>query len=217
MGYRLVMFDFDGTLADSFPWFVRVINGVADRYRFKRIEEDEFDTLRGYSGREMVRHLGVASWKLPFIAGHMRRLKTRDADSVPLFPGTGALLRRLDEAGVTVAIVSSNAEANVRRILGPENTARVHFFECGASIFGKRSSFRRVLRRSGVAPAEALCVGDEIRDLEAAREAGLPFGAVTWGYTTAAALRGRSPEYVFASMEEIAETVISPGGAGAES
>ncbi len=39
--YRLVVFDFDGTLADSFPWFARVINDVADRYRFARIAPDE--------------------------------------------------------------------------------------------------------------------------------------------------------------------------------
>jgi phosphoglycolate phosphatase len=46
-----------------------------------------------------------------------------------------------------------------------------------------------------------------LRDLEAARDAGIPFGAVTWGYTTAEALRARAPEVVFERVEEIAEVV----------
>ncbi|HEX2189905.1 MAG TPA: HAD hydrolase-like protein [Longimicrobiaceae bacterium] len=205
--YRLVIFDFDGTLADSFPWFLRVFNEVADRFRFRRIEEGEVETLRGYSGREMMRHLRVPFWKLPWIARHMRRLKTRDLHTISLFPGVDALLERLADSGVELAIVSSNADVNVRGVLGPGNAARVRYWECGASIFGKRASFRRVLRRSGVAPAEALCVGDEIRDLEAARGAGIPFGAVTWGYTTEEALRARSPEAVFRSLDDVVDTV----------
>ena len=63
MGYRLVIFDFDGTLADSFAWFVAIFNDVADRYRFRRIEAGDLETLRGLSGREMVRHVGASPWR----------------------------------------------------------------------------------------------------------------------------------------------------------
>jgi len=208
MRYRLVIFDFDGTLADSFPWFVRVFNEAADRYRFRRIREGELEELRGLGGREIVRRLGVPAWKLPLIARHMRRLAARDIDTVSLFPGVDPLLRRLSDAGVVLAVVSSNGYGNVSRVLGPENVARIHHFRCGASLFGKAASFRRVLRRSGVAPGEALAVGDEIRDLEAARAVGIPFGAVSWGYTTAGALRAHGPALSFDRVEAIAEGVL---------
>ena len=68
MPYKLALFDFDGTLADSFPWFTTVVNDAADKYGFRRIARHEFDTLRGKSAREMIAHLGVRRWKLPFIA-----------------------------------------------------------------------------------------------------------------------------------------------------
>ena len=207
MRYKLVVFDFDGTLADSFAWFVGVFNDAADRFRFRRIDERELDALRGLSGRQMMKHAGASPWKLPFIASHVRRQTERYAGQVALFPGAGELLRRLHGAGVALAVVSSNSEENVRRVLGPENAGLVRFYECGASIFGKRASFRRVLRRSGFAPGEALCVGDEIRDLEAAREAGIPFGAVAWGYTLPDALRAHAPAEMFEAMEGIAQAV----------
>jgi phosphoglycolate phosphatase len=207
MKYRLLIFDFDGTLADSFPWFVATINTVADRYGFRRIDDGELDQLRGYSAREMVRRLGIPAWKLPLIARHIRKLKSRDRGAIGIFPGVDTLLRQLAGRGVMLAVVSSNSEENVRRALGPELAPLIHHYACGASLFGKAASFRKVLRRCDVALAETLCVGDELRDLEAAREAGLPFGAVTWGYTTAEALRAQAPEVVFERVEEIAEVV----------
>ncbi len=57
--YKLVIFDFDGTLADSFPWFLQVSNTLADRYRFRRMTEQEGTALRGMSARQMIQHFGV--------------------------------------------------------------------------------------------------------------------------------------------------------------
>lgn len=205
--YRLVIFDFDGTLADSFPWFIRVVNEVAARYRFRRIEEAELDTLRGYSARQMMEHLAVPRWKLPLIVRAMRKKKAADVRSIALFPGVDALLRSLAERGVELALVTSNSRDNAARILGPENAARFRHWECGMSVFGKRAGFRRVLRRSGVPRTQALCIGDEIRDLEAARAEGIPFGAVAWGYTRADSLRAHAPAEVFATVEDIAARV----------
>lgn len=209
--YRLVIFDFDGTLADSFPWFIGVVNGVAERYRFKRIEESELDTLRGYSARQMMKHLAVPSWKLPLIVRRVRRMKAADIRQITLFAGVDALLRSLEERGVETALVTSNSYANAVRILGPENAARIRYYECGMSLFGKRAGFRRVLRRSGVPRGEAICIGDEIRDLEAARAEGIAFGAVSWGYTHAGSLRAHAPTALFATVDEVAARVAGPG------
>jgi len=205
--YRLFIFDFDGTLADSFPWFIQVVNQVADRYRFKRIEEHEIEMLRGFSARQMVEHLGVSRWKMPLIVRHMRRLKGEHVHRIPLFDGVDGLLRTLSDRGATLALVTSNSYENVARILGPENAGLFRHVECGASLFGKRARFRKVLQRSGIPRDEALCVGDEIRDLEAARSAGIPFGAVTWGYTREDSLRALAPAEVFTTLDEIAARV----------
>ncbi len=207
MRCKLVIFDFDGTLADTFPWFMRIINDVADRYRFKRIEPHEVELLRGMGAAEIMLHLGVPRWKLPLIAGHMRRRKAREIGETKLFNGVEALLARLADAGVRVAIVSSNSEANVRAVMGPSLAARVAFFECGASVFGKAARFRKVLRRSGILPPQAICIGDEVRDLDAARRAGIAFGAVAWGFTRADALQARGPNVLFSSLDEIADIV----------
>ncbi len=204
---RLVVLDFDGTLADSFDWFAGVLDGVADRYRFRRVERHEVDALRALGAREIVRHLGIPRWKLPLIARHMHGLAARDAGRIRLFPGIDAMLAELAATGVPSAILSSNREDTVRRVLGPGNAAGIAAYSCGASVFGKARRLRRLLAQARVMPVETLCVGDEIRDLEAARTVGCAFGAVGWGYTDAAALAAQAPDLLFATPAEIAPAI----------
>jgi phosphoglycolate phosphatase len=203
-GPALVVLDFDGTLADSFDWFCSVMNGVAERYRFRQVEAHAVEGLRLQGARAIVAHLGIPHWKLPLIARHMHALAARDAARIALFPGVPEMLAGIAQAGVPMAILSSNRADTVRRVLGPDNAARIDAYACGASLFGKARRLRRLLARRGVAPARALCIGDEIRDLEAARALGCPFGAVAWGYTDPKALAAQGPEHLFSNPGEIA-------------
>ena len=207
MPYSLVIFDLDGTLADSFPWFQRNVNDVADRFGFRRVAEEDVEALRHASTREILDRLDVPLWKLPFIARHVRRLKTQQAASISLFDGAGEMLASLAMNGVRLALVSSDTEANAREKLGA-STKLFADFDCAASIFGKPAKFRRVLKRAGVGAAEAIAIGDEIRDIEAARAAGIACGAVTWGYAAPNALKALQPDLVFERMEDIASMLI---------
>jgi phosphoglycolate phosphatase len=209
MPYSLVIFDLDGTLVDSFPWFLRNVNDVADRFGFRRVADGDVEALRHASTREILAHLEVPLWKLPAIARHMRRLKTEQAASITLFDGAEAMLRALAAAGVRLALVSSDSEANARVKLG-EAAALFSDYDCSASIFGKPAKFRRILlRRSGVDPAQAIAIGDETRDIEAARATGIACAAVTWGYAAPNALKAMEPDLVFERMDDIARALIA--------
>lgn len=210
---RLVIFDCDGTLADAFPWYDSVFDQVATRYRFRRLEGAEREALRDLDAHTVLARLGVARWKLPFIARHVRALKARSLGQIGLFPGIADLLQHLAARGITLAIVSSDSERNVRTILG-SSERHVRHFACGASLLGKRAKFRHVLRAAGARPNDALCIGDEIRDLDAARSLGLAFGGVTWGFATADALSARRPDILFSAPADIAR-YLAPQRPGA--
>lgn len=204
MKYKLAIFDFDGTLADSFPWFVRIIGDVADKYKFRRIAPEEIDDLRLLDNRKIIEHLQLPMWKMPLVARDMRRRMTRDISEIALFPGVGEMLRELAAQGIASALVTSNSEANARAVLGAENARLIKYYSCGAGLFGKAAKLRRVLRESRTSAAEAIAIGDEIRDLEAARAENIAFGAVLWGYARPESFKNYAPEELFAEMSEIA-------------
>jgi phosphoglycolate phosphatase len=208
MRYKLAIFDFDGTLADSFPWFCRILNDVADRFGFRRTEPHEINALRTMGARDLMRHFGIPAWKTPFIAHHIRKRKSKELEQTRLFDGVEAMLRELSDAGIALALVTSNSEPNARAILGAENANLIRTYECGVSMFGKASRFRKVLRRTGTLAGDAICIGDEIRDLEAARKEGIAFGAVTWGYTVPDALIAHGPAVLFRSVDEVADQLL---------
>ncbi len=193
-------------LADSFPWFLRTINDIADRFGFRRVADHEIEGLRHASTREILNQLEVPLWKLPAIAQHARRLKAEAAHEIALFPGIVPMLRTLSDNDVQLALVTSDSEANARQKLG-EAAALFTHFDCSASLFGKPANFRRVIKRARVALAQAISIGDEVRDIEAARAVGIACGAVSWGYAAPAALRALAPDHMFAQMEDIADAV----------
>lgn len=181
--YKLVIFDFDGTLADSFGWFVDNVNTVADRYGFKKLIPTELEEVRHLSARQLLERVELPLWKLPLVTRSMRRQMAEHIHEIKLFAGANQLLRELAAAGVLIAIVTSNSKANVIQVLGPDNVSHIRYFGCGASIFGKQRKIRQVLRISGVSADQVLCVGDEIRDAEVAEAMGLTFAGVGWGFT----------------------------------
>lgn len=200
MAYKLIIFDLDGTLSDSFPWFLSVVSAVAEKHGFRQV--DDIEAMRGKTSREIIKALDVPLWRLPWIASDMRKLKTRDLDRIPLFPGVPDMLAALTRAGLTIALVTSDSEANARRALGPSASLFRHF-ACGASLFGKPSKFRQVMKAAAT-PAEAtLAIGDEVRDADAASAAGIDFAAVAWGYATVDALTRTKPVTVFSRVADI--------------
>jgi phosphoglycolate phosphatase len=198
------MFDFDGTLADTMPWFLGVSDRLADEFNFRRVDRSQIDELRSHDARTLLKLHKIPVWKVPLIAHRFRELMAAEIAQITPFPGVLDLLRRLASQGCKLAIVTSNSPQNVRSVLGPEVARLIGQCEGGASIFGKRAKLKRVVRRSGVPRDQAIFIGDEIRDAQAARHAGLAFGGVSWGYTHPEALRIQAPALMFDSVEDMA-------------
>ncbi|RYD15744.1 MAG: haloacid dehalogenase [Lysobacteraceae bacterium] len=202
MSYSFAIFDFDGTLADSFPFFMHAQRVLADRHGFSRVEPTEVESLRRSSVAQILARSRLPAWKLPLVARDYRAMM-RDATGVPLFDGIEPMLGELAERGVVLGLLTSNARDNVERVMGSDAFARFAHIECGMSILGKRPRIRAMLRRAGVAPADAIYIGDQDSDGEAANAEGVAFGAVGWGYGAPELLRLHA-KHEFVHVQDIA-------------
>lgn len=205
--FSLAIFDFDGTLADSFPWFIASLDQTADHFGLQRVDPNEINSLREMSSRDALAHLRVPMLKLPAITLYMHNLFAEGMHDIALFPGASEMLLALHVAGVKLALVSSNAEGNVRHVLGAAANVVDHF-ACGSSLWGKGRKFAGVLRALRQPPAGTISIGDEIRDIDAAHQAGLPAGVMTFGYNSRTALERRGPEFLFDDYDALLRTVL---------
>ena len=204
--YSLAIFDFDGTLADSFPWFVSVLDQTSDKFGLNQVKPEEIGALRDLPSREVLEYLKVPSWKLPSIAIYMRGLFTEGSAAIPLFAGAADMLATLRGAGVKLALVSSNSEANVRQVLGGA-AADIDHYACGSTLFGKAQKFKTVLKALGQRAEGTIGIGDEVRDIEAARQSRLAAGSITFGYNSQQALAAAKPDFLFDSYDELVRVV----------
>jgi len=208
MRYPLVIFDFDGTLADSFPFFVKAQHALAQKHGFRAIEDDRVDALRRLRTHELLRELGFPKWKVPIVAADFIRMM-RGAPPVPLFPGVADMLRHLRQSGARLAILTSNSVENVRRVLDAELMEAIELIDGGAHVLGKHRRIARMLKQAKADASQAIYIGDQVSDGEAAKRVGVAFGAVGWGYAHADTLRAMGAEEFFETVPELGRLAVA--------
>ena len=113
------------------------------------------------------------------------------------------MLATLEAAGVVLGLITSNARDNAERLLGDTNFRRFRHVDCGMSLFGKPPRIRAMLRKAGLRPEQAIYIGDQDSDGEAARAERVAFGAVGWGYGAPEILRAAGARHEFQRIEDI--------------
>lgn len=200
--FKLVVFDFDGTLADSLASTVETFNRLAGEMGFAPLTDPA--AARKISTRQFLKAHGISFWRLPRVVRRFRALAAEHASDLKLFAGIPDALAALGADGAKLGILSSNAEGTIRTTLRA-NAAEDHFeFVVGyPRLFGKGKALKRILRAEKLERSDVLYVGDEVRDIEAAQSAGVKCAAATWGFHAADLLRESNPDFVLESPGEL--------------
>ena len=188
---ELVIFDVDGTLADSGLWFIRTFSGLAERHGFRMVRADDIDMLRGKPNRGIIRYLRL--WQMPAMARDQRKACAEAAASTALFDGIPKMLRCLKATGMQIAVVSSNGEDTFRRLLG-ESAALIDHSAGRVTLSAMLQSFAAGAASSSFERTKYWQLGAQGRDVEAAHRAGIASAPVTSGYATERVLRECQPD-----------------------
>jgi phosphoglycolate phosphatase-like HAD superfamily hydrolase len=202
MGYELIIWDFDGTLADTFACLVRAYNVLAPRRGFRTLDDPE--AAHHMPLPALLRSLGIPLVYLPSFTREVLAAVRREMAGIRLFPGIAEVLRELGDAGRRMCVLSSNAPDNIRTCLRTNGVEGLFASVAGYSrLLGKAKGLRRLLRSQEVDDGQAVYVGDEVRDVEAARKAGLPVAAVTWGFQSRDLLAAGAPDHLIDRPEQL--------------
>lgn len=201
---KVIIFDFDGTLAQTLEAMIEVYNGLAKKFRCRPIDPKDINHLRGGNIPDLFRAYRITPLKLPFLVIAVRRGLKKRMGSLPLQPDVANVIRTLKARGITVGILSSNSRQNI------EASLRAHglfdefaFVDSYGHLFGKHRALKKIAKKLRLSPEDIVYVGDEVRDVEAAKNAGVTSVAVTWGFQTRDPLERAQPDTLIEKPEEL--------------
>ena len=206
---KVIIFDFDGTLADTIDILLSITNRLSAEFGFKSATKEELAQLSNLNSWQILQYSGISIFKFPLL---IRRLKAELHSEVPniqLFPGIKEVLLELKQRGFQLGIITSNSRENVWTSLEKNGLQDTFTFIYSGSTFGKHKVINKWLRRENINPEEVVYVGDEIRDIDAAKKTGIKVIAVGWGFNSQEALAAQNPNFLIKSPQELIEIIDS--------
>lgn len=199
-----LLFDFDGTLVDSFRCVMEKTILLADQFRLRKIKEEEIHSLRDLSSKEIIKFLNVPLYKIPQLIFAMRNHLREEMHKLHPAPDIFPLLEKLHQSGFSLGILTSNSAENVTTWLEKQGMrAFFNYIHCESSYFSKRNLMKKVIHKYDIDKSKAFYICDETRDIRAAKDCGLNAVAVTWGYNSEKALLEYKPQHIARTPQDI--------------
>jgi len=211
MSYRCVIFDFDGTIADTMPETLVILNTLSEEYGFKKLSQEDLIKAKQMSLVQFIKFLEVPAWRVPQLLTRGKRMLTERIESIQPFDGIREALDVINANTEHIGILTSNSTENVERFNLVHDLHHFDFVSSAGKLLGKAKYIRAILKNYSLSHDEVLFVGDELRDIEAAHEAEVPVAAVSWGFNAASLLEGAMPDNLFHSPQEMADFFARQG------
>lgn len=201
---KYIVFDFDGTIADTLDQAFMIYNRIAPEYNCRPIEKGDREMIRAKQIQKLLKAYGVTNLNLFLILLRIRKELSRIIPETEVIKGIRDSIYEMKNAGFKLGILTTNSTKNVSKFLENNDlTGIIDFIYSGKNLFGKDRVIRRLLDIEKISRGSVIYVGDETRDIEACKKAGIPVIAVSWGLNRRELLSSLSPDQIADDPKEL--------------
>lgn len=205
---KTILFDFDGTLANTLKTVVEIYNKVAPEYNCKTVELEDVSRLQAMTISHLMKEQGISHITLAILLVRVRKELHINIDHVKPFFGIEEQLQTLKKMGYQLGIMSSNSQKNVHTFLESNNMKHLFdFVHTSKNIFGKHTAIKRIISNLSLQTNDVVYVGDETRDIEACKKIGVKIAAVSWGYNLPEILQAMQPDVLIDEPHSLANCI----------
>lgn len=208
---KTIIFDFDGVIADTLPFTIsKTIRILKKDFSISLSDKEIIKIIQTNSFTNIIKILRLSLFKLPIIVGKINQSQEelcKVIDTIKIFPGIKKLLLDLRKQDLKLMILSSNLEKNVRKFLQLNQVDIFDYIDCGSHILGKATALESFLKKNNLKKENVIYVGDEIRDVEACKKAGVKIIAVSWGLNKKEALKSHGADFLVSKPSEILKII----------
>jgi phosphoglycolate phosphatase len=206
---KYVIFDFDGTVADSKELAFDLLNELSDKYGFRKIAREEANVLMLLSMKERLKFLRIPLVQLPFMVLELKKNYASILPFIKPFSGIKDVLLSLKRQNIKTVMISSNSIENIKQFLVKHDMDFFETIHSQSNIFGKHRSIKSLLHQLKIGLQEVIYIGDEHRDIEACKKADIKIIAVNWGVDPVALLKKANPDYIVDAPADIIKVIAA--------
>jgi len=207
MNTKILIFDFDGTIADSFSKTLEISNKLAEEFKIHRIKKEEVEMIKNMSYRNIIDYLKIPVFKIPLLVNRLKKELYKNITSIKPVEGLQVVLEGLKSKNYTLGILTSNSIYSVKKFLENNQLDFFDFIESTSKIWSKNTTLNKLIKKNDFPLEKIIYIGDEIRDINAAKKAGVKMISVTWGYNSKNSLKQNSPDHIIDTPKELFETI----------
>jgi phosphoglycolate phosphatase-like HAD superfamily hydrolase len=201
---KTIIFDFDGTIADTLETIATLYNKIAHDFNCKPVSFEEKEKFRSMKTHEFLKECNIPVLLLPVLAIRIKAELKFEIRKVKAIAGIVEALHEIKKAGYSIGVMSSNSVENINIFLQENSIEKLFdFVHSGKNIFGKDKVILRVISKNKLNKKEVIYVGDETRDIEALKRIKIPIIAVSWGFNSHQILEKLNPEGLIDNPNEL--------------
>lgn len=205
--FKTIIFDFDGTIADTWPKILELYNKYAAEFNLATLTRKEAEKIRGQSAFEIIKSFGISAIKIPGIANKIRNELNNSIIEVKIFDGIVKVFEVIKQRKLQLGLLTSNSQENVEKFLAFNKIVIFDFIHSEKNLMGKSVYLKKLISDFNLVKDQTIYIGDEVRDIDACRDNGIKIISVTWGFNTKEILQKNNPDYLINSPQKILEIV----------
>jgi len=196
------VFDFDGTVVDSFAVFAEVFNQL--KHEFGRDETElSLDDYRQFTLSQLIKKYHISKWQVLKLVRRVNEEIEKRINRIDFYPNMQIVLKQLEAKNISLSLLSSNSSTTIEKFLKLHPEINFEFVYAGAGLFSKQRHLKKMLKEQKLAKEEVLYFGDQVRDIQACQKIGIDVCAVSWGFNAKKVLAKYQPTYLIDRPKQI--------------
>ncbi len=192
--YKLILFDFDGTIANTLDVGLPIYNQLAKKYNF--VEIKSIEEITKFNLIDSIKSHKISKIKFPFYLREFLKLLNKNIENVKIYDGMKEVIRKLNK-DYKLGIISANSKENITKFLEMNDLKFCFDFVYNYPLlFGKSKVFKKILKSKKLNKKDIIYIGDEVRDVMAANKTEIDIIAVTWGINNKNLLQTKKPKFI---------------------
>ena len=203
MKKEYLIFDFDGTIVESFETILRILRSISKNFGIDKITDKDIKRFKEMGVRQSIKDSKISLIKIPVIVKRVKKMLNKEIANLSFFSGLREVFLELKKRKYNLGILTSNSKDSVEKFLKRNNLDFFEFIYSDSTLFGKDKLLKKLLKKHNIKPDKVVYFGDEIRDIQAALKLNIKIVAVCWGFNTKKALEKYKPTYLIEKPSEI--------------